>query len=52
MVNYNLAEMQENIRSEFESMLRFVTSKEVQNAGNAKAYKINLIASPMRKDGH
>ena len=31
-MNYNLAEMQENIRTEFESMLQFVTSEEAQKA--------------------
>ena len=31
-MNYNLAEMQENIRSEFETMLQFVTSEEAQKA--------------------
>jgi len=31
-VNYNLPEMQENIRAEFESMLQFVTSEEAQTA--------------------
>lgn len=29
-MNYNLAEMQENIRSEFDTMLHFVTSEEAQ----------------------
>lgn len=31
-MNYNLVEMQENIRAEFESMLQFVTSEEAQRA--------------------
>ncbi|MEA1866680.1 MAG: hypothetical protein U9N19_01035 [Thermodesulfobacteriota bacterium] len=31
-MNYNLAEMQKNIRLEFESMLQFVTSEEAQKA--------------------
>ena len=31
-MNYNLPEMQENIRAEFETMLQFVTSEEAQTA--------------------
>ena len=31
-MNYNLSEMQENIRADFETMLQFVTSEEAQTA--------------------
>ena len=31
-MDYNLPEMQENVRAEFETMLQFVTSEEAQTA--------------------
>jgi hypothetical protein len=31
-MNYNLSEMQRNIRADFERMLQFVTSEEAQTA--------------------